>query len=112
MEGTWACRNSWAGDQTCANNTGSLTQCATRELLNSIFFYIIFMFFLWPHLWHKEVPGLGVASELRLQAHSTATADPSCIYSLHHSVQQYKILNPLTEARDGTRILTDTVSKF
>lgn len=36
MEGTWACRNSWAGDQTCANNTGSLTQCAIRKFLTSI----------------------------------------------------------------------------
>ena len=29
--------------------------------------------------------------------------DPSCICDLHHSSQQCWILNPLSEARDGTR---------
>ena len=27
-----------------------------------------FFFFLWPHLWHVEVPGLGVKSEQQLLA--------------------------------------------
>ena len=30
--------------------------------------------FLQPHLWHVEVPGLGVESELHLPAYATATA--------------------------------------
>ena len=36
--------------------------------------------------------------------HTTATAmpDPSRICDLHHSSQQCWILNPLSEARDGT----------
>ena len=31
-------------------------------------------FFLWLHLWHMEVPRLGVKSELQLPAYTTATA--------------------------------------
>ena len=50
-----------------------------------------------------EVLRLGVESELQLLAYSTAreTPDPSHICDLHHSSQQ--CLNPLREARDGTR---------
>ena len=31
-----------------------------------------FFFFLWPHLWHVEVPGLRVELELHLQAYAIA----------------------------------------
>ena len=49
-----------------------------------------------------EVPRLGVELELQLKANATAMAilDPSCIYNLHHNLQQLQILNPLSEARD------------
>ena len=51
-----------------------------------------------------EVPRLGVKSELQPLAYTTATAtwDPSRVCSLHHSSQQGRILNPLSEARDQT----------
>ena len=54
-----------------------------------------------------EVPRLGVESEPEPPAYATATAmpDPSHICDLHHSSWQYRILNPLSEARDRTRIL-------
>ena len=56
-----------------------------------------------------EVSGLGVESELQLQAYTTATAMPdlSCVYGLHHSSGQHQILNPLREARGRSRILMD-----
>ena len=38
-----------------------------------------------------------------------ATLDPSHICDLYHSLQQCWILNQLSEARDGTRMLTDTM---
>ena len=41
-------------------------------------------------------------------ATATATLDPSHICDLHRSLQQHQILNPLSEARDRTRILTET----
>ena len=81
--------------------------------VKSFFFVFVFVFFfcfLGPHLWHMEVPGLGVESELQLPAYTTATVTPdlSHNYKLHHSSWQGQILNPLSEDRDGTRILMDS----
>ena len=49
-----------------------------------------------------EGPRLGVQSELQLPATATdtATKDPSRVWDLYHSLQQRRILNPLSEARD------------
>ena len=51
-----------------------------------------------------EVPRLGLESELQLPAYATAIAmtDLSRICNLHHSSQQWQILNTLSEARDWT----------
>ena len=50
----------------------------------------IFIFFLELHLWHVEVPRLGIKSELQLPAYVTAIAMPdlSCICDLQHSLCQ------------------------
>ena len=66
--------------------------------------------FLGLDLRHMEVPRLGVKSELQLPAYTTATAtpDPSPVCDLPHSSGQRRILNSLSEARDQTRVLTDT----
>ena len=66
--------------------------------------------FLVPHPWHMEVPRLRVKMELHLLDYATAIAtwDLSHVCSLHNSSQQYQILNPLSKARDQTRILMDT----
>ena len=70
-----------------------------------------FFCFLGPHLRHMEVPRRGVTSELQLLAYATATArisqDPSHTGNLHHSSWQHRVPNPLSEARDGTRVLAD-----
>ena len=57
-----------------------------------------------------EVPGLGGELELQLAAYTTApaTQDLSLVCDLHHSSQQCRILNPLSEARNQARILVDT----
>ena len=70
-------------------------------------FVCLFVCFLWPRLWHMEVPRLRVESELHLLACTTATAmlDPSWVCTLHHSSQQHRILNALSGARDQTHIL-------
>ena len=59
-----------------------------------IYFYF-FIFFLGLHLQYMEVPRLGVKFELQLPAYTTATATPdvSHICDLHHSSQQFQILN-------------------
>ena len=61
-----------------------------------IFTFSFLSFFLGPHLWHMEVPRLGVQLELQLPVYTiaTATPDPSCICDLYHSLLQHWILNP------------------
>jgi len=70
------------------------------------FFYFIFLFL---GNWHMEIPRPGVQSELQLPAYTTATATwgLSHICDLHHSSQQCRIPDPLSEARDRTCILMD-----
>ena len=72
--------------------------------------FLFLFFFLGLHLWHVEVPRLGVKSELQMLAYATATAmqDLSHVCDLHQSSQQCLILNPLSEARDPTYVLMDT----
>ena len=62
------------------------------------------MCFLKLHLWHMEVPRLGVKLELQLPAYTTAiaTQDPSHVCDLHHSSWQRWILTLLFEAWDQT----------
>ena len=70
----------------------------------------VFIFdFLGLHLWHMEVPRLGVKSELQLPAYTTATAmqDLSHVCDLHHSTRQCQIPNSLIDARDQTHLLMD-----
>jgi len=57
-----------------------------------------------------KVPRLGVESGLQLLAYASATAtwDLSCICDLQHSLCQHWILNSLSGARVGPRILMDT----
>ena len=80
------------------------------EVLTS--FYSIgvydFFFFLWPYQ-HIEVSRPGVELEPQL-VYSTAmaTPDPSCTCCLHFSLQQRRILNPLSKAKGRMCILTET----
>ena len=67
-----------------------------------IIFFIIFSF-LQPYLWHIEVPGLGVESELQLPATATATPDLSHICNLYHYLGQWQILDP-TEWGQGSNL--------
>ena len=76
--------------------------------MNSSSFFLFV--FLGPYPWHMEVPRLGEELELQLPAYARATATRamSRIFDLHHSSQQCQILDPLSEARDHTRVLMDT----
>ena len=89
----------------CSGNAESLTCCATRELFIYLFvfasahfkielFCFYYYFFLWLHLHYMKVPRLGVES--------------AAAAGLYHSLWQCRILNPLSKARDWTRILTET----
>ena len=59
-----------------------------------------FFFFLGLYLKHMELPKQGVEMDLQLPAIVTATPDPSHVCNLHHSSQQHKILNPLSEVKE------------
>ena len=70
-----------------------------------------FFSLLQPYLQYKEVSGLGVESQLLQQltyATVTATLDPSHICSLHCSMWQCCILNPLSKAREQACVLKET----
>ena len=75
------------------------------------FFFFFFLSFCLLGLqpWHVEVSRLGLQSELKPLACTTATArqDLSCIFELHHSAWQHRIPNPLSKARAQTRNLMD-----
>ena len=93
--------------QRCGLEWGCNYRPKYKWCLSVAFLFVCFCFvFLGLHTWHLEVPRLGVESELQLPAYTTATAsrDLSLICSLHHSSQQCRILNPLSEARDRTFI--------
>ena len=87
----------------------SKRQSSSAGSLGHHFFYFLRVF-SGPHPRHREGPRLGVESELHLLACTTATAtrDPSRVCDLHPSSQHRRILNPLSEARDGTRFFMDT----
>ena len=72
-------------------------------------FFCLF-FSLGLHPWHMEVTRLGVESALQPPAYTAVitTSDLGHVCDLHHSSQNHWILNPVSEARDGTRILMDT----
>ena len=87
--------------------------CKLSTLLSVIIVYLFIYFWSFclsgPKLRHMEVPRLGVQSEVQPPAYirATATLDLSLICNLHHSSQQYQILNPLSEARVRTHVLMD-----
>ena len=60
------------------------------------------------HPRHMKLPRVGVQSELPLPAYATATLDLIHVCNLHHSSWQRQIVNPLSEARDWTRVLMYT----
>jgi len=55
-----------------------------------------------------EVPRLGVKLERQLLAIAVAMPDQSHVCDLHHSSRQHWIINPLSRARDRTRVLMYT----
>ena len=77
--------------------------------LASFFVFLSFVF-LGLHPLHMLFAKLRVESELQLPTYATATAmwDLSQVCYLHHNLRQHRVLDPLSKARDRTRILMDT----
>ena len=88
--------------------------CNKRSVVWELFqtYGFLCFFFLQPHLWYMDVPWLGVELELHLLAYvttDTATPELSCICDLCCSLQQCRILNPLSKVRDRICLLLDTM---
>ena len=80
----------------------SLKKYLFKSFVHFTYLFIYLFAFLGLHVWHMEVPRLGVESDLQLPAYTTATAmqDPSHVVYLHHRSHQCPVLNPLSKARD------------
>ena len=76
-------------------------------LAASTFFFFFFLVFLGPHLWHMEVPRLGVKLELQLLAYATATGNTGNICNLHCSLRQCQSLTHW--ARPGTEYVSSWI---
>ena len=70
-----------------------------------VLLFLIFFAFLRLHPWLMDVSKLRL--ELHLQPPAHAMWDPSLTCDLHHSSWQGWLLNPLSEARGQTCVLTD-----
>ena len=72
-----------------------------------LFHFVLFLVFLGPHPRHIVVPRLGIELELQLPAYATAIATTSVTYTTAHD--KARSFNPLSEAKDRTHILMDTI---
>ena len=79
------------------------------EFLDLYKYSFFFFFFRATPTTYGSSQARGAASELQLPAYTTVTATWDLIHvcNLHHSSGQRKILNPLSEARDQTRVVMD-----
>ena len=101
------------GDRRPLDQVQNKQKFSTTEMLISLSlsFFFFFFCFLGPHLLQMEAPRLRVQSELQLPAYTTITAtqDPRHTCNPHRSSWQRWILNPLSDAREWTHILMDTI---
>ena len=73
------------------------------------FFFFFFFFFLLVHLQHMEVPELGSNQSCSwglCHSHGNTISEPH----LCHSLLQFQILNTISEAKDWTHMLMNTMS--
>ena len=92
-------RKELCGEYTPTNHLDSVSNIVVHLFFTYqstyLFFFFYFFVFLELYLWHMEVPRLG--NRIRAVA-----------ASLCHSSRQCWFLNPLSKARDRTRVLMDT----
>ena len=97
------------GLQPGSSDLGGLGQAEilhlSQEMLKLPVCDVTICLYMWLYL-HMEVPRLGIKSYLQLPAYATATGSELCLQPM----PQLAILNPLSEARDRTCILMETMS--
>ena len=74
-------------------------------LLGSPFFFFFYFFRAAP-VAYRSSQARGIIGAVAASLHHS-NWDPSHIINLHHSSWQHLILNSLSKARDGTRVLMD-----
>ena len=72
-------------------------------------FFIFFIFMAVPVAYGSSQARGPTEAAAEAYATVTITWDPNHICNLHYSSQQSQTLNPLSEARDQTRILRETM---
>ena len=72
--------------------------------------YLLFIAMLEAHGSFRISNRIRVVAISLYYSHSNARSDPGHICDLCHSLQQCQILKPLSEVRDQTCILVDTIS--
>ena len=94
------------------HNSVNLKKRNAREIKDTFtpLFFFSFFFLLQTKQWNRDVPRLGVESEVYLPKHKTKGGRPgaSHICEPHHSSWPRQTLNPLSEGRDETCVLLDT----
>ena len=76
---------------------------------SNLFFFLSFPFYRHTcGIWKFLGEGLNWSCSYRSTTTATAMWDLSCICDLYRRWQPHQILNPLSNARDGTHILTET----
>ena len=79
--------------------------CWAKFLFFIIYLFIILFLLLEPHLWHMDVPRLGVESELQLLVYATATATQDPKLCLRPTPQLTAMPNPWpTELGQGSNL--------
>ena len=70
------------------------------------------LFFLWPHLWHMEIPRPGVKSELQLSPYASAKQHQILAASVTYSAAccNARSSTHWARAKDPIHILTETMS--
>ena len=74
----------------------------------SLFIYFIFIFRAASAAYGSSLARGQIRATAEAYATAIATQDLSCICNLCHILWQCRILNPLSKARDQTRIFMDT----
>ena len=83
------------------------TQFLLFILLTTAYFFNLFVCFLGCTCSKWKFSGQGLNQSCSCQP-TAEVRGPNCIYDLHHSSRQCRILNPLIKARAQTHILMDT----
>ena len=98
------CHRPWSGPDEMNEGTNSFHYLHILYVFEVFFLSLSLSLFVSPPMAYGTSQSRGLIGAAPI---ATAMPDPSRIQDLHHSLHQYRILNPLRETRDQTCILMD-----